>query len=133
MNSRHFIRSPRRACSICLKLWSIEECAACTPPTGYPNCRLIPRHGDRSRPHSINPSTLQLNDAWPVSQQGDRTAERSCNRLWERDNRSRKFARISVTNPWVIVTDFYCRSHRNVRIRRSALFTHPGGGQVPAG
>jgi len=28
-----------------LKLWSIDERAAYTPPTGYPNCRLITRHG----------------------------------------------------------------------------------------
>jgi hypothetical protein len=35
------------------KLWSIDERPACTPPTGHPNCRLIPRHGDRSPPRSI--------------------------------------------------------------------------------
>jgi hypothetical protein len=39
---------------------------------------------------------------------------------WERDSRSRKFAGSSVTNPLVIVTNFYCRSHRNVQVRRSA-------------
>ena len=48
---------------------------------------------------STNLSTLQLNDAWLVSRQDDRTTKRSCNRLRERDSWSRKMIRSRTGKP----------------------------------